>query len=134
MKDVFDACRSVWNRSLGDWSDLWKRDGTNVGYAGAGKALTGTRAELAWLAGQPSVPERQVVKDLCKSISAFFDKKNPVGRPHFTKRRTGYATATGTKYGFKVAGTGLGQQRGVLRVAGVRQNPTASVVGAVNDF
>src|ERR1019366_7114857 len=93
LKDVFDVCRFVWNSALGDWTDLWKRDGTSVGYAAGDKALTARRADLEWLAAQPSVPEQQVLKDLYRSISAFFDKSNPAGRPKFKKRRAGYATA-----------------------------------------
>lgn len=122
LQDVFDVCRFVWNRALGDWSDRWRHDGTNVGYAAADKALTACRAELAWLAVQPSVPEQQVIKDLYRSISAFFDKSNPAGRPRFKQRKAGYATARWTKNRFGVAGSGLGQpgDRLLVAVAGGR--------------
>jgi putative transposase len=117
LNDVFDACRYVWNRSLGDWTDLWKTEGIKLGYGAADKALTARRSELEWLAAQPSVPEQQVVKDLYRSISAFFDKSNPAGRPKFKKRRDCYATARWTKNGFRVAGSGLGRPGDRLSVA-----------------
>jgi putative transposase len=117
LKDVFDVCRFVWNSSLSDWTERWKRDGTRVSYGAADKALTARRADLQWLAAQPSVPEQQVVKDLYRSISAFFDKSNPAGRPKFKKRRAGYATARWTKNGFRVSGSGYGEPGDRLTVA-----------------
>jgi len=108
LKGVFDSCRFVWNQALGRWSDLWRYEGVHLRLAGADKELTDWRSRFEWLAAQPSVPEQQVLRDLFASVSAFFDKKNPAGRPNFKKRRSGYATARWTKNGFKVAGTGQG--------------------------
>jgi putative transposase len=101
LTEVFDACRYVWNRSLGDWSDAWKNEQRIVRYRDADKALTARRKQLDWLRAQPSVPEQQVVRDLYKSIGAFFDKKNPAGRPSFKKKGT-HHSARWTKNGFVV--------------------------------
>jgi transposase len=89
LKGVFDSCRFVWNQALGRWNDLWRNEGISLHLAGADKELTGWRSQFEWLAEQPSVPEQQVLRDLFASVSAFFDKSNPAGRPNFKKRRVG---------------------------------------------
>jgi len=64
-----------------------------------------------------------VLRDLYRSVSAFFDKSNPAGRPRFKKRRDGYATARWTRNGFKVSGSGIGvgeRDRLAVAVAGGR--------------
>ncbi len=117
LKGVFDSCRFVWNQALGRWSDLWRYEGIRLHLAGADKELTDWRSRFEWLAAQPSVPEQQVLRDLFASVSAFFDKQNPAGRPNFKKKRAGYATARWTKNGFKVGGTGHGSTGDRLCVA-----------------
>lgn len=117
LQDVFDACRFVWNQALGRWGDLWRYEGMSLSEADADKELTDWRSRFDRLAGQPSVPEQQVLRDLYRSIAAFFDKSNPAGRPKFKKRRAGYATGRWTKNGFKVAGAGLGRPGDRLEVA-----------------
>jgi transposase len=42
LKDVFDTCRFVWNKALGDWIDEWKENKTSIAYAQADKALMST--------------------------------------------------------------------------------------------
>jgi putative transposase len=116
LKDVFDVGRFVWNQALGRWSDLWRHEGLRLSCAGADQELTDWRSRFEWLAAQPSVPQQQVLRDLWKSISAFFDKTNPAGRPRF-KKKGSHATARWTKNGFKVAGSGLGLAGDRLEVA-----------------
>ncbi len=117
LQGVFDSCRFVWNQALGRWNDLWRDEGVSLRLPGADRELTDWRSRFDWLAEQPSVPEQQVLRDLFASVSAFFEKKNPAGRPNFKTRRLGYATARWTKNGFKVAGTGLGRAGDRLEVA-----------------
>jgi putative transposase len=117
LQGVFDSCPFVWNQALGRWSDLWRYEGVTLGLVDADKELTDWRSRFDWLAAQPSVPEQQVLRDLYRSIGAFFDKSNSAGRPTFKKRRDGYATARWTKNGFTVTGTGLGQAGDRLAVA-----------------
>lgn len=108
LQGVFDACRAVWNTALGRWSDLWRHEELSLGYADADRELTDWRGRFGWLGAQPSVPQQQVLRDLYRAISAFFDKANPTGRPRFKSRKAGYATARWTHNGFSVSGTGLG--------------------------
>src|SRR6516225_44711 len=102
LQGVFDACRFVWNQALGRWCDLWHYEQTGLSYRDADRELTDWRGRYRWLAAQPCVPQQQVIRDLYKSIGAFFDKKNPAGRPQFKARKSGYATARWTKRGFAV--------------------------------
>ncbi|HUC38122.1 MAG TPA: transposase [Acidimicrobiales bacterium] len=122
LQGVFDACRAVWNQALGRWSDLWCHEGDSLYYRDADLELTDWRGRFEWLAAQPSVPQQQMLRDLYRSISAFFDKSNPAGRPRFKSRKAGHATARWTRNGFKVSGTGmgLGDDRLAVAVAGGR--------------
>ena len=117
LKGVYDACRAVWNRALGDWTDRWQTGHHRVSYTEASKTLTARRKELDWLRAQPQNPEEQVLRDLYRSIGAFLDKKNPAGRPWFKSRKRGYSTARWTKNGFAVSGTGEGRPGDRLQVA-----------------
>ena len=117
LQGVFDTCRFVWNQALGRWRDLWRHEGVRLNLAAADKELTDWRSRFDWLAVQPSVPEQQVLRDLFKAVSAFFDKTNPAQLPTFKTRKTGYATARWTRNGFKVSGSGLGQPGDRLEIA-----------------
>ncbi len=137
LQDVFDTCRFVWNQALGRWGDLWRHEGERVSYRDADKELTHWRGRFDWLAAQPCVPQQQVLRDLYRSISAFFDKANPAGRPRFKSAKTGYATARWTRRGFAISGSGAGQgpddrlevatagRRTALRVVWSRPLPSA---------
>ena len=108
LGDVFDSCRAVWNTALGRWSDLWRHEGLSFGYGDADRELTDWRGRYEWLGAQPSVPQQQVLRDLYRAVSAFFDNANRAGRPRFKARKAGYSTARWTRNGFAVSGTGLG--------------------------
>ena len=114
---VYDACRTAWNRALGDWGDRWKTEHHTVSYQEASKALTASRKDFDWLRAQPQNPQEQVLRDLYCSIRAFLDKTNPAGRPQFKSAKRGYATARWTKNGFSVSGTGRGHRGERLEVA-----------------
>lgn len=117
LQGVFDACRAVWNQALGRWGDLWRHEGESLRYRDADLELTDWRGRFEWLAAQPSVPQQQVLRDLYRAVSAFFDKSNPAGRPRFKSRKAGYSTARWTRNGFGVSGTGLGRDDDRLKVA-----------------
>ncbi len=57
LSDVYDACRTVWNRALGDRTDGWRNERHHVFYAEASKALTARRKALDWLRAQPQNPQ-----------------------------------------------------------------------------
>ena len=117
LQGIFDSCRFVWNQALGRWSDLWRHEALSYSYGDAAAELTDWRSRFDWLACQPQCPQQQTLRHLFRSISAFFDKANPAGRPHFKARKSNYATAEWTKNGFNVTGSGLGRPGDQLRVA-----------------
>jgi len=43
---VYDACRTAWNRALGDWGERWKNEHHKVSYTEVPEALTARRKEL----------------------------------------------------------------------------------------
>jgi putative transposase len=111
LRGVFDSCKFVWNQALGRWGDLWRHEHLLLSYKDMDAELTDWRGRFEWLAASPSVPQQQVLRDLSRSISAFFDKSNPASRPTYKRRRDLFATARWSKNGFRVAGTGLGLKR-----------------------
>ena len=108
LQGVFDTNRFVWNQTLGRWRDLWSNEGLSYDYKEANKELTDWRSRFGWLAEQPSVSQQQVIRDLYKSIAAFFDKSNPASRPRFKRAKDEYSTARWVKTGFGVSGSGFG--------------------------
>ena len=116
LKEVFDSCRFVWNQALGRWGDLWRYEGLSYSYADANRELTDWRSRFEWLSAQPSVPQQQVLRDLSRSVKAFFDKANPAGPPKF-KKKGRHKTARWTVLGFSVTGTGRGAPKDRLSVA-----------------
>ena len=99
LQEVFDSCRFVWNTALGRWSDLWRHEEIRMGFADMSRELTDWRSRFDWLAAVPVTPQQQVLRDLDKSIRAFYDKDNPGRRPRF-KRKRSHATACWNHNGF----------------------------------
>lgn len=80
LQQVFDVDRAVWNLALGRWSDLWrKEDHTKYSFAEACKELADWRQTYEWMAAQPSICQQQTIRDLFRSISAFFDGPTQLG-------------------------------------------------------
>jgi putative transposase len=110
LGEVFDACRKVWNQGLGRWTELWQKERLGYSYGEMAAELTDWRGAWEWLAAQPQCPQQQTLRRLHKSIRAFFDKRNPAGRPRFRSRKRGEGhSAEWTKNGFAVSGSGLGR-------------------------
>ena len=99
MQEVFDVCRFVWNTALGRWSDLWRHERCTLGFADMCRELTDWRSRFDGFAAVPVTPQQQVLRDLDKSIWAFYDKGHPGRRPRF-KRRKSHATASWNLNGF----------------------------------
>jgi putative transposase len=114
LQEVFDSCRFVWNTSLGRWRDLWRYEGLSLSWVETAAELTDWRSRFDWLAAVPVTPQQQVIRDLGKAIRAFFDPKNPAGRPRF-KKKGSHSTASWNANGFS-----LRQGRLAVAVAGGR--------------
>jgi len=92
------------------------------------RELTDWRSRFDWLAAVPVTPQQQVLRDLDKSIRAFYDKNNPGRRPRF-KRKHSHATACWNRNGFALdAGrlsVAVAGGRARLRVVWSRPLPSA---------
>jgi putative transposase len=128
LQEVFDSCRFVWNTALGRWRDLWRYEGLSLSWVDMAAELTDWRSRFDWLATVPVTPQQQVIRDLGKSIRAFFDPKNPAGRPNF-KRKGSHATASWNANGFALRDgrlcVAVKDGRTDLRVVWSRELPTA---------
>ncbi len=102
LQAVFDSCRFVWNTALGRWSDLWRYEGINYSTTDMCRELTDWRCRFDWLAEQPCTPQQQVLRDLDRAVSAFYNKANPAGRPRF-KRKKATSSARWTATVFDLA-------------------------------
>lgn len=122
LQAVFDTNRFVWNTALGRWNDLWRYERERYSWVDACAELTDWRGRFDWLSAHPLKPQQQVIRDLNRAITAFFDKKIQSGRPKFKYKDADYATARWPSKAFKVCGTGLGLtgERLEVRVAGGR--------------
>ena len=117
LKSVFDSCRFVWNQALGRWGDLWRREGLPLSYKDMDAELTDWRSRFEWLEASPSVPQQQVLRDLYKSISAFFDPLNPHGGPASRSAKTHMPQPVGRRTASKWEALGLGRPGDRLEVA-----------------
>jgi putative transposase len=78
----------------------------NFSHVDASKELTDWRGRFDWLSAVPVTPQQQTLRALGRTISAFFDKKNPAGRPRFKKKKS-LATACWNANGFSLQGDRL---------------------------
>ena len=128
LQEVFDSCRFVWNTSLGRWRDLWRYEGLSLSWVETAAELTDWRSRFDWLAAVPVTPQQQVIRDLGKAIRAFFDPKNPAGRPRF-KKKGSHSTASWNANGFSLRQGRLNVAvkggRTDLRVVWSRELPSA---------
>jgi putative transposase len=128
LQEVFDSCRFVWNTSLGRWRDLWRYEGLSLSWVETAAELTDWRSRFDWLAAVPVTPQQQVIRDLGKAIRAFFDPKNPAGRPRF-KKKGSHSTASWNANGFALRegrlSVAVRAGRTDLRVVWSRDLPTA---------
>jgi putative transposase len=79
--------RFVWNLAVEQ--DSWWRPGRGSapGHCERRRQLTEARAAEPWLASGSSSVQEQALRDFDKAMSAFFDKKNPAGKPSFRSKR-----------------------------------------------
>jgi putative transposase len=99
---TFAHCRVVWNWAVGRSKDLW-REGERISYRALDLELTDLRGTESsrWLRETSCVPQQQVLRDFQKARRAWWDKKNPAGRPRFkNKRKHPVRSARYTRSGF----------------------------------
>ena len=100
--------RFVWNLAVEQHAH-WRpgRKGA-PGYLEQCRQLTAARAENPWLAAGSQMVQQQAIRDFARAMAAFFDPRNPAGRPLWRK--------AGRDEGFRIVGR-RGRQWDVRRLS-----------------
>jgi transposase len=107
LRDHCGNARYVWNLAVEQHAQ-WRPGRTSApGYREQCRQLTEARAEYPWLAAGSQTVQQQALRDFTQAMAAFFDPKNPAGRPSWRK--------AGRAEGFRIVGRG--RQWDVRRVS-----------------
>jgi transposase len=107
LRDHCGHARYVWNLAVEQHAQ-WRPGRTSApGYREQCRQLTEARAEYPWLAAGSQTVQQQALRDFTQAMAAFFDPKNPAGRPSWRK--------AGRAEGFRIVGRG--RQWDVRRVS-----------------
>ena len=100
--------RYVWNLAVEQHAHWHPGRKSAPGYLEQCRQLTAARAENRWLAFGCQMVQQQALRDFAQATSAFFDPRNPAGRPSWRK--------AGRDEGFRIVGA-LGRQWDVRRAS-----------------
>ncbi len=88
LRDHCGHARYVWNLAV-EQDSHWHPGREGVpGYPQQCRQLTQARAEHPWLAAGPQTVQQQALRDFAQAMTAFFDPRNPAGRPSLRKAGT----------------------------------------------
>src|SRR4249919_1651692 len=73
--------RHVWNLAVEQHSHWHPGRAGAPGYLEQCRQLTAVRAEYPWLAAGSQTVQQQALRDFALAMTAFFDPRNPAGRP-----------------------------------------------------
>jgi transposase len=107
LRDNCGHARYMWNLAVEQHSHWHPGRASAPGYLEQCRQLTEARAEYPWLAAGSQTAQQQALRDFTQAMAAFFDPKNPAGRPSWRK--------AGRAEGFRVVGRG--RQWDVRRVS-----------------
>jgi len=99
--------RYIWNLAVEQHSHWHPGRKGAPGYLKQCRQLTQARAEHPWLAAGSQTVQQQALRDFIQAMGAFFDPKNPAGRPAWRK--------AGREEEFRIVGRG--RQWDVRRVS-----------------
>jgi putative transposase len=108
LRDHCGHARYVWNLAVEQHQHWHPGRKSAPGYLEQCRQLTQARAEFPWLAAGSQMVQQQALRDFTQAMAAFFDTKNPAGRPSWRK--------AGRDEGFRIVGR-RGQQWDVRRVS-----------------
>jgi transposase len=100
--------RYVWNLAVEQHQHWHPGRKSAPGYLEQCRQLTQARAEYPWLAEGSQTVQQQALRDFGKAMAAFFDPRNPAGRPSWRK--------AGRDEGFRIVGR-RGQHWDVRRLS-----------------
>jgi putative transposase len=108
LRDHCAHARYVWNLAVEQHQHWRPGRATTPGYLEQCRQLTQARAEHPWLARGSHTVQQQALRDFAQAMTAFFDPRNPAGRPLWRK--------AGRDEGFRIVGR-RGKQWDVRRVS-----------------
>ena len=102
--------RYVWNLAV-EQHQHWRPGRASApGYLEQCRQLTAARASHPWLAAGSHIVQQQALRDFTQAMAAFFDPRNPAGRPGWRK--------AGRDEGFRIVAVTPGQVRRLSRNTG----------------
>ena len=120
LRDHCGHARFVWNLAVEQHSH-WRPGRTSApGYLEQCRQLTAARAGHPWLAAGSQMVQQQALRDFAQAMAAFFDPRNPAGRPSWRK--------AGRNEGFRVVAVRPGDVRRLSRHVGEVRVPKAGRV------
>ena len=87
LRDHCGHARYVWNLAVEQHSHWHPGRKSPPGYLEQCRQLTQARAEHAWLREGSQTVQQQALRDFAQAMAAFFDPKNPAGRPSWRKAK-----------------------------------------------
>jgi putative transposase len=120
LREHCGHARYAWNLAVEQHAH-WRpgRKGA-PGYLEQCRQLTAARAACPWLAAGSQMVQQQALRDFTRAMAAFFDPRNPTGRPSWRK--------AGRDEGFRVVAVKPGQMRRLSRRTGQVWVPKAGWV------
>jgi putative transposase len=112
--------RFVWNLAVEQHRHWHPGRQSAPGYLEQCRQLTAARAENPWLAAGFQRAQQQALRDFAQAMAAYFDPKNPAGRPSWRK--------AGRDEGFRVVAVKPSQVRRLSRHVGEVRIPKAGWV------
>jgi transposase len=108
LRDHCGHARYVWNLAVEQHAHWRPGRASAPGYLEQCRQLTAARAACPWLAAGSQTVQQQALGDFSRAMAAFFDLRNPAGRPSWRK--------AGRDEGFRIVGR-RGRQWDVRRVS-----------------
>jgi len=108
LRDHCGHARYVWNLAVEQHQHWHPGRASAPGYLEQCRQLTQARAEHPWLAAGSQTVQQQALRDFDQAMAAFFDPRNPAGRPSWRK--------AGRHEGFRIVGRS-GRQWDVRRLS-----------------
>jgi hypothetical protein len=96
LRDHCGHARYIWNLAVEQHSHWHPGRKSAPGYLEQCRQLTQARAEHPWLAVGCQTVQQQALRDFTQAMAAFYDPKNPAGRPSWRK--------AGRNEGFRITG------------------------------
>jgi putative transposase len=96
LRDHCGQARYIWNLAVEQHMHWHPGRKTAPGYLEQCRQLTAARAGYPWLAAGSQMVQQQALRDFAQAMMAFFDPKNPAGRPTWRK--------AGRDEGFRIVG------------------------------